>query len=174
MSKNPEEEIIHIESTALKKLFPEHNHLRDKAIEFLRVCFSCGWSFRGAARKLGIHHLTVKNILEELKFTDLYAKFLKEIKKEIQGFFDDRFVKTLFDRYEAEYNYLSKKIAEIDDDRLKKEYLRLKHQIMRDQLKAAFIAKSSKEIADSDLDKFDKSMDDVYNEALQEFGESIN
>lgn len=154
----------------INKIFPHLKTYQEKAFEFLKVCYANGWSYRATGKALGINHVSVKKLLEELKGTDIYAQFLAHIEDEIKDFYDPAFKVTIYQRYEkmlkeAYKEYQKAKLSAKEKDRI--EWFKVILSIHRDMLQASLTAdktrlKSSKEEA---KEKFA----DLYKEAMEEY-----
>ena len=160
--------------TKLKDLFPDEHTLEDKSWKFLEVCYNNNWKYRKAGRELGIHHATVRAILEDIKNSPVYLEFVDQIGEKLASFEDRAFTKTLFDRYEEEYKRLEDNYSQAavsSDVKGMALWTDKKHRIMKDQLRAALLCQYKEdppELPDRiKKDKFKK----LYDEAMNEYGE---
>lgn len=139
----------------LTKLFPEKETYEEKIYEFLQCLSRNGHVHRRTASELGITHNTVKTILESVLQTDTYARWYEAVHKAVRGFASKDFAHTIFDEYRQESERLDELLAEPGiKHSIRNGLLKLKYQLMRDQLTAALfhVRLRKRENVDEDVD----------------------
>jgi IS30 family transposase len=166
-----------IKNPTFYNLFKDIEKIEDKIDKFLDVARDSGWSYRRIAKALGIHHRTVKAILDEIKTTDQYKAFMAENDEAIQEFSDPKYRMQLFDEFEADTKRLERLIqAELDKEKRDiatlNLYMRIKTSLMAQKLRASVLLKA----LDSPSVKAqvqDRRYDRIRDEALKEFGDKV-
>lgn len=158
-----------VKSRALAKLFPESQTLEEKALRFLQVCYANNWSYNATGKQLGLHHSTVKSLLEEIKQTPVYHRFLQILEDEVKDFLSPEFRRTVFQYYqellrEAQSQYTSMKKS--GNHKEAEKWYRNILSVCRDMLRASLVGVSQEQNTDNNYDKFV----DIYEEALSEYG----
>ncbi len=158
---------MEINSRTLPNLYPNINSIEGKVVQFITDYVNNGQSARGLSRALGIDRKTVAAILEELQDTELYKHTLDNIEAETSGFGDVSFGSTIFQRYETELNNIDKLIQTATDPKTKVSFMRVKHNLLRDQLKAMLILQRSNGLSadDKNAKLINKMFDDILEEA---------
>jgi DNA-binding MarR family transcriptional regulator len=161
--------------TALNKLFPEINSYEEKEIKILETFYNHGCNISSTAKKLGITRKTLKKLIDEIKEKPVYTKFLEKLEEEIKGFNDEKFINTLFHRYESEYEKLNKLISHYEkagNEKMFLQLLKLKHSLMAVQLKATLTCKQLNE--DKHTPDISIQFRELYDEALQELEDNYS
>lgn len=155
--------------TVLNKLFPEVSSVEEKEFKVLEAYYNHGCNLSSTARHLGITRKTLKRLIDEIKEKPVYTTFLEKLEEQIKGFEDDRFINTLFQRYESEFERLNKLIAhyeKVGNEKMFLQLLKLKHSLMAVQLKATLTCRQLKQ--DRETPDIQIQFRELYDEAIQE------
>ena len=157
---------MEINSKTLPTLYINIPSIEGKALQFLSDYLRNGQSARAMARELSIDRKTVAAILGELEDSPLWERAMAAVKNELGGFEATDFGNTLFQRYETEIKNLDKCIEQATDLKTKVSFMRVKHAVMRDELKAMLFFNSNNR-SEATV-KSENLLNKVFNDIIEE------